>query len=73
LGSLAANVAMALGFHSRISVPLCFLANVLQNLPLSAAHQVMRGVPFGLMWAETGAVWSLDACWRRGSAPTVQV
>jgi hypothetical protein len=75
-GSMALNIAMMVGWHSRVVVPLCFLASLglsqWNGLPLSGAHQVIRVILFCLMWADTGAVWSLDARRRQRTAPPLQ-
>jgi hypothetical protein len=67
-GSLCAFAAMTVGLWSRVSVPLCFMAALVQvrwnSLPLTGADEVLRTMLFCLMWADTGAVWSVDA-WRR--------
>jgi hypothetical protein len=74
---LASHVAMIVGYRSRVAVTLCFFANLVQSqwngLPLSGAHQVTRMVLFGLLWADTGAVWSVDARRRDGSTPTAPI
>lgn len=61
----ATSVAMTLGFRSRISVPAMFLASAAQAwwnpLPLSGAYEVRSAVLFGLMWADCGERWSIDA------------
>lgn len=71
--NLAGFVAMLVGFRSREAVVLAFVASTLHAtwnpLPLSAAFQVMRSVLFCLIWADTGAVWSLDARRTAPSAP----
>ena len=63
-GLVAAFTAMTVGWRSRITVPICFVGTVVQahwnNLPLSAAHQVLIVLLFCLMWADTGTVRSLD-------------
>jgi hypothetical protein len=68
-GTLLAFVATTVGFRSRLTVALAFVATVLHatwnSLPLSAAHEVHRSVLFALMWADCGAVWSVDA-WLAG-------
>ena len=67
---IAAYAAMTLGIASRLSVIAAFLASIVQTawnpLPLSGAYQVHRVLLFCLIWADCGAVWSLDA-WLRGS------
>ena len=77
--SMAAFVAMAIGYRSGAAVPLAFAAALAQMswsaFPLSGAHSVMLGMLFCLMWADCGAVWSLDAWLRRshqtGSSPAI--
>ena len=63
---------MTIGLRSDLAVFLSFLGVVAQThwngLPLSSAHQVMTVLLFCLLWAETGAVWSLDARWRGAQA-----
>lgn len=65
-------LAMAVGFQSRLAVVCAFASVSLvarwNDLPLSAAHQVLRSVLFCLMWSDCGRVWSLDAWLRGGSA-----
>jgi hypothetical protein len=67
-----ASVLMTVGFRSRLSVPLMFVASAAQAwwnpLPLSGAFEVRSAVLFGLMWADCGGKWSIDS-WlasRRG-------
>jgi hypothetical protein len=61
--------AMALGIRSNAAVAAAFLGSLLQihwnPLPLSSAHQVLVVILFCLLWADTGAVWSLDASRER--------
>lgn len=72
--TLVGYLAMAIGFKSRVAVAVCLLTNVGQSywnsLPLSGAHYVTRCVLFALLWADSGAVWSVDAR-RRGVVPAV--
>lgn len=60
---------MAAGYKSRLSVVLAFvsLSSIARwnDLPLSAAHQVLRSLLFCLLWADCGQRWSVDA-WLRG-------
>jgi hypothetical protein len=66
---LAAFVAMTLGFKSRISVGLALASQLAQvswnSLPLSGAHHTTQILLFCLIWADTGAVWSIDAWLER--------
>jgi hypothetical protein len=69
----AASLLMTVGFRSRFSVPLMFIASAAQAwwnpLPLSGAFEVRSAVLFGLMWADCGEKWSIDS-WlasRRGA------
>jgi len=61
----ATSLAMFIGFRSRVSVPAMFLASSAQGwwnpLPLSGAFEVRSAVLFGLMWADCGERWSIDA------------
>lgn len=70
---LASYVCMALGLWSTLSVTLSFLALSAQvywnHLPLSGAHSAIQAVVLCLVFADCGAVWSLDS-WlarRRGA------
>jgi Vitamin K-dependent gamma-carboxylase. len=58
-------IGAAIGFRTAWSVPACFVLSVLQvfwnGLPLSSAHSIMTSMFFCLMWADCGAVWSIDA------------
>jgi hypothetical protein len=70
----ASFLAMTVGYRSALAVPACFFGSVLQShwnhLPLSSAHQVTVTLLFCLMWADTGAAWSVDR-WlarRRGGS-----
>lgn len=74
--NLAMSMSMAVGYKSRLSVVGSFLAAISGGwwnpLPLSGAFEVRSAILFGLMWAESGRVWSVDA-WqrtRRGTADT---
>lgn len=64
-GCLAAFVAMAVGYATNVSVACSLIASLFQlswnYLPLSGAHQAMQAFLFCLIWADCGAVWSLDA------------
>jgi hypothetical protein len=66
--------AMAVGFSTRLAVACSFWSVFLlaswNDLPLSAAHQVLRAVLFCLVWADSGRRWSLDAWLNRRSGPT---
>jgi uncharacterized membrane protein YphA (DoxX/SURF4 family) len=71
--SLASYGCMALGLWSPISVTVSFLALSAQvywnHLPLSGAHSAIQAVVLCLVFADCGAVWSLDS-WlarRRGA------
>ena len=67
----ACFTAMAVGVKSNVAVPAAFLGSLLHvhwnKLPLSSAHQVLIVVVFCLLWADTGAVWSVDA-WLQARA-----
>jgi hypothetical protein len=71
---LAAFFLMTVGFKSSFAVPFALVTQLVQlswnALPLSGAHPTMQSMLFCLMWADTGAVWSVDA-WleRRNRAP----
>lgn len=76
-GLIISFVGMLLGYFTRLTVAACFLGSLIQTrwnpLPLSAGNQVMIAVLFCLVWAETGAVWSVDALRHRGSTrPSTQ-
>ena len=64
-GCLASFVAMAVGFASGTAVALALAASLVQlswnYLPLSGAHHAFQAVLFCLVWADCGAVWSVDA------------
>ena len=70
LYSALAALAMTVGFRSDLAVLATFVGLWLQvhwnRLPLSSAHQVVLVVLFGLVFTQTGRVWSLDAR-RRGT------
>lgn len=72
----ACYAAMTIGFRSHVAVVLSLLAGLAQlwwnSFPLSAAFELWLDVVFCLVWADTGAVWSLDAylARRRGAAET---
>lgn len=70
--AFAIFAAMTAGYKSAAAVPLAFAMSLAQSswnyFPLSGAHTVLVSMLFCLMWADTGAVWSVDA-WlarRRG-------
>ncbi len=67
--SVGAFAAMAVGWNSNAAVVVSFLTTVLQThwtrLPLSSANQVMAVLLFCLLWADTGALWSIDAVRRQ--------
>lgn len=58
-------LAMTVGWKSRAAVVAAFVSVFLMGkwntLPFSSAHQVLRCMLFGLMWADSGTVWSVDA------------
>jgi HTTM domain len=58
-------VGMTVGYQTRAAVGACFLGSVIQyhwnTLPLSAGNQVVIAMLFCLVWADCGAVWSVDA------------
>jgi len=66
-GCLASLVCMTLGISSGMSVAAALTASLLQlawnYLPLSGAHQAFQAFLFCLIWADCGAVWSVDS-WR---------
>ena len=70
-GLIVCFTAMALGVVSNLAVTGAFLGSLLQihwnPFPLSSAHQVLVVMLFCLVWADTGAVWSVDE-WRRRQA-----
>jgi hypothetical protein len=70
---LASYGCMALGLWSTMSVAVSFLALSAQvywnHLPLTGAHSVIQAIVLCLVFADCGAVWSLDS-WlarRRGA------
>lgn len=71
-GSCAAFTAMTIGWHTNTSIGLAYastLAHAAWNpLPLSAAFAAHRVVLFCLIWADCGAVYSIDAR-RAGKRP----
>lgn len=71
-GCVAAYAAMTAGIATRLAVVAAFAAAVAQAswnpLPLSGAYQAHRVLLFCLIWADCGAVWSVDALARRGAA-----
>ena len=73
--SMLIFAAMAVGYRSAVVVPLAFVLALAQSswsyFPLSGAHSVMLGVLFGLIWADCGAVWSVDAWMERRRAPSI--
>jgi hypothetical protein len=73
LFSVVSFVAMALGWYTRLAVVGAFASVFLiarwNNLPLSAAHQVLRTVLFCLVWADCGRTYSVDAWLARKNAP----
>lgn len=75
---LAAFFLMTIGLKSSFAVPFALITQLVQlswnGLPLSGAHPTMQSILFCLMWADTGAVLSVDA-WlerRRGDPPTAR-
>jgi len=62
---LAAFFAMMVGFRSGLAVTFALTASLVQlswnDLPLSGAHAAVQAVLFCLIWADCGAVWSVDA------------
>jgi len=58
-------VAMIIGFWSGVAVAASLAASLVQilwnALPLSGAHPAIQGLLFCLIWADCGAVWSVDA------------
>jgi hypothetical protein len=73
LGSFASFLGMAVGYRSGVSVALSFASALIQSswnsLPLSGAHAVLVGMLFCLLWADCGAVWSVDARWAKHAVP----
>lgn len=76
LSTLVAFVSMTLGFLTAPSVAVALITSLMQvawnYLPLSGADAALRAFLFCLLWADCGAVWSLDA-WlarRRGDVVT---
>jgi hypothetical protein len=69
-------IAMAIGFRTRLAVICAFGAVFLMakwnDLPMSAAHQVLRAILFCLVWADCGRVLSIDA-WLRSREPSNEV
>jgi hypothetical protein len=69
-GVAVSFVTMTLGLWSRVTVPLAFVAALVMQawnyLPMTGADGALRAFLFCLMWADSGAVWSIDA-WRRGT------
>ncbi len=69
----AGFAAMTVGYKSGLAVAIGFMGSVFQirwnRLPLSSAHQVLTSVLFCLVWADTGAVWSLDRWLERRRRP----
>jgi vitamin K-dependent gamma-carboxylase-like protein len=72
--SLVIYVLMTVGFWCALTVPLSFVALLVEKqwnqLPLSAAFQVHYTLMFCLALAETGEVWSVDAWLRRRRGDT---
>src|SRR5262249_42698334 len=67
--ALASFAAMTVGYRTRWAM-WCALLSIYalarwNDLPLSAAHQVLRAVLFCLVWADCGAVWSVDSVLRQ--------
>jgi hypothetical protein len=75
-GCVAAYGAMTLGIASRVALVAAFLAAIAQTawnpLPLSGAYQAHRVLLFCLIWADCGAVWSVDAWLRPSRQPVLQ-
>lgn len=67
--SLASFGSMAVGFRSGTAVALALASSLVQlswnYLSLSGAHSVVQVVLFCLVWADCGAVWSVDAWLER--------
>jgi len=73
LFSVVSFTAMAAGYQTRLAV-LCSFGSVFllarwNDLPLSGAHQTLRAMLFCLLWADCGAMWSVDASLSRAKAP----
>ena len=64
LANVAVYAALALGYRTRTMTVAAFALLALQpwwnRLTISGVHTVLRGIFFGLMWVDAGAVWSLD-------------
>jgi hypothetical protein len=77
LFSAISFAAMVVGYHTRLAVASSFASVFLiahwNNLPLSAAHQVLRSMLFCLIWADCGRTYSVDAWLARGKRRTVDV
>ena len=76
--TVASFLSMIVGFQSNMSVLLALLLSLVQvawnYLPLSGADAALRAFLFCLMWADSGAVWSVDA-WltrKRSDAPPTE-
>lgn len=73
--SLASFAAMTVGLQTGLAVALALLSSLIQIswnvLPLSGAQATVQVILFCLIWADCGAVWSVDA-WRdaRGRLPS---
>ncbi|MEQ1761261.1 MAG: HTTM domain-containing protein [Vicinamibacterales bacterium] len=67
--SLLSFLMMTIGFRSSMAVPLALISQLVQlswnSLPLSGAHPTLQSMLFCLMWADTGASWSVDAWLER--------
>ena len=65
IGCLVPLVLMTVGFQCSFTVPIALLSLLLHlswnGLPLSGAHAAMQVFVFCLVWADCGAVWSLDS------------
>jgi len=65
VGCLTSLVLMTVGFQCSLTVPLALVSLLAQlswnYLPLSGAHAAIQVLLFCLVWADCGAVWSLDS------------
>jgi hypothetical protein len=67
--TFAAFAVMTLGYRARTATLIALILSLFQTiwnyLPLSGADAAMRCMLFCLVWADTAAVWSVDAWLRR--------
>ena len=76
LGLCVSFLCMTIGLFSGWAVALCFGGCILQifwnRLPLAGLHDVLIGVLFCLVWADTGTVLSVDAWLARKRGTSLQ-